>query len=194
MAHDQADNKSVDIDRIARAVREILLAIGEDPDRDGLARTPIRVANMYAELLGGVAEFPHQHLAQTFPEKYDEIVLLKSVPFYSMCEHHLLPFIGQAHVGYLPGKEVIGVSKLARIVDSFARRPQVQERLTTQIAEFLMSQTDARGAAVVLEATHTCMTIRGVKKPGGVMVTSAMLGKFRSDARSRSEVMSLLKS
>ena len=183
---------SIDTDRIARAVREILLAIGENPDREGLARTPTRVANMYAELLGGITEVPRKHLAQTFPEKYDEIVLLKNVPFYSMCEHHLLPFIGQAHVGYLPGKEVIGVSKLARIVDTFARRPQVQERLTTQIAEFLMSQTDARGAAVVLEATHTCMTIRGVKKPGSVMMTSAMLGKFRSDARSRSEVMSLL--
>ena len=185
-------NNGIDTDRISKAVREILLAIGEDPDREGLARTPDRVANMYAELLGGINESPQEHLAQTFPERYDEIVLLKNVPFYSMCEHHLLPFMGEAHVGYLPGKEVLGVSKLARIVDSFARRPQVQERLTTQIAEFLMSQTDARGAAVVLEATHTCMTIRGVKKPGSVMVTSAMLGKFRSDARSRNEVMSLL--
>ena len=192
MADEQMNKSGIDRDRIAKAVREILLAIGEDPEREGLARTPIRVANMYAELLGGISETPQEHLAQTFPEKYDEIVLLKNVPFYSMCEHHLLPFIGQAHVGYLPGKKVLGVSKLARIVDSFARRPQVQERLTTQIAEFLMAQTDARGAAVVLEATHTCMTIRGVKKPGSVMVTSAMLGVFRSDARSRSEVMSLL--
>ena len=182
----------IDVARIAQAVREILLAIGEDPDREGLARTPERVARMYEELLGGLRETPREHLAQTFPEKYDEIVLLKNVPFHSMCEHHLLPFIGEAHVGYLPGEKVIGVSKLARIVDSFARRPQVQERLTTQIAEFLMSETDARGAAVVIEATHTCMTIRGVKKPGSVMVTSAMLGVFRSDARSRSEVMSLL--
>ena len=182
----------IDIERIEKAVREILLAIGEDPSREGWARTPQRVARMYEELLGGAMEDPREHLAQTFPEKYDEIVLLKNIPFSSMCEHHLMPFIGKAHVGYLPGDRVIGVSKLARIVDSFARRPQVQERLTTQIAEFIMAETDARGAAVVLEARHTCMTIRGVKKPDSVMVTSAMLGVFRSDAKSRAEVMSLL--
>lgn len=188
--HKQSDG--VDIARIERAVREILSAIGEDPDREGLQRTPERVARMYAELFGGMNEDPRQYVQHVFAEDYDEIVLLKDIPFYSMCEHHLLPFVGKAHVGYLPRGHVIGVSKLARIVTSFAQRPQVQERLTKQIAEFLIEQIGARGVAVVLEATHTCMTVRGVRKPGSTMVTSAMLGLFRSDARSRSEVMSLI--
>jgi len=183
----------VDMEKIEKAVREILQAVGEDPDREGLRMTPKRVARLYAELFSGLSEDPRQHIKPVFTEKYDEIVLLKNIPFYSVCEHHLLPFMGHAHVAYLPEGKVIGVSKLARIVSSFARRPQVQERLTTQIAEFIMQQLNARGVTVVLEATHTCMTIRGVKKPGSVMVTSAMLGVFRRDARSRSEVMSLIK-
>jgi len=188
------DNKQMTIDtkRIEAAVREILLAVGENPDREGLKKTPARVARMYAELFAGIHDDPKRHIQQVFTENYDEIVLLKDIPFYSMCEHHLLPFMGKAHVAYIPRGKVLGISKLARIVSAFAQRPQVQERMTTQIAEFLMSQIDARGVAVVLEATHTCMTIRGVKKPGSAMVTSAMLGCFRSDTRSRAEVMSLI--
>jgi len=147
---------------------------------------------MYGELFAGMSDDPLRHVQRAFTENYDEIVVLKDIPFHSMCEHHLLPFMGRAHVGYMPRGKVVGVSKLARIVSSFARRPQMQERLTTQIAEFLMSSTDARGVGVVMEATHTCMTIRGVQKSGSTMVTSAMLGIFRSDARSRSEVMSLI--
>ena len=188
----QNKNSGIDTERIEKAVREILIAIGEDPQREGLLKTPNRVARMYSELFAGLNDNPKRHVQQVFTENYDEIVLLKDIPFYSMCEHHLLPFMGQAHVGYMPRGKVVGISKLARIVASFARRPQVQERLTTQIAEFLMNEIDARGVAVVMEATHTCMTIRGVKKPGSRMVTSAMLGVFRKDARSRSEVMSLL--
>jgi len=185
-------SSSVDRERIERAVREILLAVGENPDREGLKKTPARVARMYAELFAGIHDDPKRHIQQVFTENYDEIVLLKDIPFYSMCEHHLLPFMGKAHVAYIPRGKVLGISKLARVVSAFAQRPQVQERMTTQIAEFIMSQVDARGVAVVLEAAHTCMTIRGVKKPGSVMVTSAMLGCFRSDARSRAEVMSLI--
>jgi GTP cyclohydrolase I len=185
--------KEIDIPKIKEAVRQILQAIGEDPQREGIRRTPERVAHMYAELFAGMRDDPDRYVERIFTEDYDEIVMLKDIPFYSMCEHHLLPFMGKAHVGYLPRGKVIGVSKLARIVMCFAQRPQVQERLTNEIAEFLMKQTDARGVAVVLEATHTCMTIRGVKKPGSIMVTSAMLGRFRSDARSRTEVMSLIK-
>ena len=192
MTEKKTSKNSVDTDRIEKAVREILLAIGEDPDREGLARTPERVARMYNELFAGMYDDPVRHTERVFTESYDELVLLKDIPFYSMCEHHFLPFMGIAHVGYLPRGKVIGVSKLARIVSGFARRPQVQERLTTQIAECLMQEIDARGVAVVMEATHTCMTIRGVKKSGSTMVTSAMLGSFRSDARSRSEVMSLI--
>lgn len=185
-------NDKIDLPRIERAVKEILLAIGEDPEREGLRGTPDRVARMYAELFAGLRQDPSEHTRNVFEENYDEIVLLRDIPFNSMCEHHLLPFMGHAHVAYLPRGKVLGLSKLARIVSVFARRPQMQERLTTQIAEFLMGQTSARGVAVVLEATHTCMTIRGVQKPGAVMVTSAMLGSFRSDARSRAEVMSLI--
>jgi len=183
---------TIDTKRIEAAVREILLAVGENPDREGLKKTPARVARMYAELFAGIHDDPKRHIQQVFTENYDEIVLLKDIPFYSMCEHHLLPFMGKAHVAYIPRGKVLGISKLARIVSAFAQRPQVQERMTTQIAEFLMSQIDTRGVAVVLAATHTCMTIRGVKKPGSAMVTSAMLGCFRSDTRSRAEVMSLI--
>jgi len=193
MSEKEKVNTNIDLPRIENAVREILSAIGENPDREGLKGTPLRIAMMYQELFAGMNDDPRRHVQQVFSENYDEIVLLKDIPFYSMCEHHLLPFIGHAHLGYIPRGKVIGVSKLARIVRSFARRPQVQERLTTQIAKFLMQEIDAQGVAVVLEATHTCMTIRGVKKPGAVMVTSAMLGLFRKDARSRAEVMSLIR-
>lgn len=184
--------KSIDTERIRRAVEEILLAIGEDTQREGLQRTPERVAKMYVELLGGIHEDPKEHLRGVFTEKYDEIVLLRDIPFYSICEHHLLPFIGKAHVAYLPTGRVLGVSKLARIVDCFARRLQAQERLTDQIADFLMENLKPMGAAVVLEASHSCMTIRGIKKPGSVMVTSALRGTFKKDPRTRAEVLSLM--
>ncbi len=183
----------VDKKRIEAAVREILIAIGEDPDREGLQATPERVGRMYEELFGGLHSDPKEHVGKVFTEQYDEIVLLKDIPFHSMCEHHMLPFMGTAHIAYLPRGRVLGVSKLTRILSCFALRPQVQERLTNQIAQFIMDEVDARGVAVVIEATHTCMTIRGVKKPGAVMVTSSMLGTFRSDPRSRAEVMSLIK-
>jgi GTP cyclohydrolase I len=182
----------VDSKRIEKAVREILLAVGEDIERDGLKKTPQRVARMYAELLAGMQEDPKEHLRSVFRENYDEIVLLREIPFYSICEHHLMPFIGSAHVAYLPSGAVLGISKLARIVDSFARRLQSQERLTYQIADFIMNNLKPQGVAVVLEASHSCMTIRGIKKPGSLMVTSALRGIFKRDPKSRSEVMSLM--
>jgi GTP cyclohydrolase I len=182
----------VDIERIEKAVKEILLAVGEDVEREGLKGTPSRVANMYAELLAGMHEDPKQHLRSVFTEDYDEIVMLRDIPFYSICEHHLMPFIGSAHVAYLPSGGILGVSKLARIVDCFARRLQTQERLTGQIADFIMNNLKPRGAAVVLEASHSCMTIRGIKKPGSVMVTSAIRGIFKRDPKSRSEIISLM--
>jgi GTP cyclohydrolase I len=182
----------VDIERIEKAVKEILLAVGEDVEREGLKGTPARVANMYAELLAGMHEDPKQHLRSVFTEDYDEIVLLRDIPFYSICEHHLMPFIGSAHVAYLPSGGILGVSKLARIVDCFARRLQTQERLTGQIADFIMNNLKPRGAAVVLEASHSCMTIRGIKKAGSVMVTSAIRGIFKRDPKSRSEIISLM--
>jgi GTP cyclohydrolase I len=185
-------DKTIDTDRIRKAVKEILLAVGEDPDREGLKDTPDRVARMYGELLGGMHEKPEQHLRSVFTENYDEIVVLRDIPFYSICEHHMMPFIGSAHVAYLPTGAVLGVSKLARIVECFARRLQTQERLTYQIADFLMNRLETRGVAVVLEASHSCMTIRGIKKPGSEMVTSALRGIFRKDPKSRSEVLSLM--
>ncbi|MBW8034295.1 MAG: GTP cyclohydrolase I FolE [Planctomycetes bacterium] len=185
-------NIKVDLGRIEVAVREILLALGEDEHREGLADTPKRVARMYAELLSGMRSDPAEHL-QVFTENYDEIVLLRDIPFYSICEHHMMPFIGKAHIAYLPDGRVLGISKLARIVDSFARRLQVQERLTGQIADFLMEQLKPKGAAAVIEASHSCTTIRGIKKPGSVMVTSALRGIFKKDPRSRSEVLSLIR-
>lgn len=184
--------KQVNFERIEKAVLEILEAVGEDPRREGLCGTPRRVARMYAELLAGMRHDPVEHLKSIFHEKYDEIVLLRDIPFYSICEHHLMPFIGKAHVAYLPAGQVLGVSKLARVVDSFARRLQLQERLTEQIADFLMKNLKPQGVTVVLEASHSCMTIRGIQKPGAVMVTSALRGIFKSDPRSRSEVMALL--
>jgi len=182
----------IDLVRIEDAVRRILLAVGEDVQREGLRGTPGRVADMYAELLGGVWHDPKEHLTSVFREDYDEIVLLRDIPFYSICEHHIMPFIGKAHVAYLPDGQVLGVSKLARVVDCFARRLQVQERLTVQIADFLMDNLKPKGVAVVVEASHSCMTIRGIKKPGSVMVTSALRGIFIRDPRSRNEVLGLM--
>jgi GTP cyclohydrolase I len=184
--------KKVDEARIEKAVREILSAVGEDLNREGLKDTPARVARMYGELLAGMRDDPNTHISRVFNENYDEIVLLRDIPFYSMCEHHLMPFIGSAHVAYLPSGKILGVSKLARIVDCFARRLQTQERLTSQIADCLMTNLKPQGVAVVLEASHSCMTIRGIKKPGSVMVTSAVRGLFRKDPRSRNEIMSLI--
>ena len=189
-----AKNKTADVARIEKAVREILLAIGEDVEREGIKQTPSRVAGMYSELLEGMQQDPKEHLRGIFTEKYNEIVLLRDISFYSICEHHLMPFIGSAHVAYLPAGAVLGVSKLARIVDCFAHRLQVQERLTDQIADFVMDSLKPQGVAVVLEASHSCMTIRGIKKPGSVMVTSALRGIFKTDPRSRSEIMSLIHS
>ena len=186
--------KAVDIERIERATREILLAVGEDLEREGLKDTPKRVAKMYAELLAGMREDPKRHMAKVFTEKYNEIVLLRDIPFYSICEHHLMPFIGKAHIAYMPEGKVLGVSKLARLVDCYARRLQLQERLASQIADLLMDTLIAKGVAVVLEASHSCMTIRGIKKPGSMMVTSALRGLFLSDPRSRSEVLGLIHS
>lgn len=185
-------SKKVDTDRIEKAIHEILMAVGEDINREGLKRTPERVARMYVELLAGMREDPKTHLRGVFTENCDEIVLLRDIPFYSVCEHHLMPFIGTAHVAYLPSGPILGVSKLARIVDCFARRLQTQERLAYQIADFIMHNLKPKGVAVVLEASHSCMTIRGIKKPGSVMVTSAIRGIFKTDPRSRSEVMGLM--
>jgi len=188
----EKNNNSVDRQKIEKAIRQILEAVGEDLNREGIKRTPQRVANMYAELLGGMYEDPREHLKGVFQEDYDEIVILRDIPFYSICEHHLMPFIGSAHIAYLPKGNVLGVSKIARIVDCFSRRLQVQERLTNQIADFLMDNLKPMAVAIVLEASHSCMTIRGAKKPGSIMVTSAIRGVFRNDQKSRSEVLSLL--
>ncbi len=182
----------MDTDRIAAAVREILLAVGEDPNREGLRRTPQRVARAYAELFNGLDSDPAQHLTARFTETYDELVVLKNIPFNSMCEHHLMPFEGGASIAYLPDGKVVGISKLARVVDDFAHRPQVQERLTSQVADVIMETLQPKGVAVVMTATHSCMTCRGIKKTGSVMVTSAVRGRCRSDPRTRGEVMALL--
>jgi GTP cyclohydrolase I len=182
----------VDQPRIERAVREILAAVGEDPDREGLRETPARVARMYAELFSGLHEDPRAHLQKFFTEAYDEVVLVRDISFNSMCEHHMLPFMGVAHIGYAPGGRVLGLSKLARVVEVVARRPQVQERMTETIANLLMQDLAAKGVAVVIEATHTCMTIRGIRKPGSLCVTSAMKGIFRSNVSSRAEIMNLI--
>lgn len=189
---DDGSKKEFEFERIEKAVREILLAVDEDIEREGLKDTPRRVAKMYSELLGGMSEKPEKYVKSAFTEKYDEIVLLRDIPFYSMCEHHLMPFIGKAHVAYMPSGVVLGVSKLARIVDSFAHRLQMQERLTAQIADFIMHNLKPKGVAVVIQASHSCTTIRGIKKPGSVMVTSALRGIFKKDPRSRSEVLGLM--
>jgi GTP cyclohydrolase I len=189
---DETTNGVINREKIAAGVRMILEAIGEDPDREGLCDTPTRVAKMYADLFQGLYEDPRDHLTVLFDEQHDEMVVVKDVPFYSMCEHHLLPFHGQAHVAYLPQGKVIGLSKIVRVVEAFARRPQVQERLTSQIADLLVEHLNAHGVAVVVEAYHTCMTMRGVKKPGANVVTSAMRGIFKSSQATRNEFMSLV--
>jgi GTP cyclohydrolase I len=185
-------NSIINQEKIAAGVHMILEAIGEDPDREGLRDTPKRVAKMYADIFHGLYENPRDHLTVLFDEAHDEMVLVKDVPFYSMCEHHLLPFHGKAHIAYLPCGKVVGLSKIVRVVEAFARRPQVQERLTSQIADLLMTELDAHGVAVVVEASHTCMTMRGVRKPGANVVTSAMRGTFITDQATRSEFMSLV--
>lgn len=182
----------VDHDRIKRAVREILLAIGEDPDREGLLDTPDRVARMYAEVFQGLHQDPSVHLKKVFTQKYDELVLVKDIRFDSFCEHHLLPFSGIAHVAYIPNGRVVGLSKIPRIIDVLSRRPQIQERLTEEIADLMMHELDAKGVAVVMEASHSCMTIRGVHKPGSTLVTSAMRGICKDRMATRSEVLALI--
>ena len=183
----------MDKERIEKAVREILIAIGEDPDREGLVETPGRVARMYEEIFTGLENDPEQHLKVFNEEKNEEMVVVRDIPLYSMCEHHLLPFVGKAHIVYIPGSgKVIGLSKLARIVDNFARRPQIQERLTSQIADFLMEHLEPQGVAVVIEAEHLCMTMRGARSAGAKTTTSALRGSMRSDARTRSEALSLI--
>ncbi|MGC8462501.1 MAG: GTP cyclohydrolase I FolE [Acidimicrobiales bacterium] len=182
---------SVDVARIERAVHELLEAIGEDPDRDGLAKTPTRVAHMYEELFAGLDEDPGNHLEVTFAADHDEMVMVRDIPFASLCEHHLVPFMGRAHVAYIPGADgrITGLSKLARLVDGYAKRLQVQERMTTQIADTVEQALVPKGVLVVVEAEHLCMSMRGVKKPGTVTVTSAVRGLFRTDAATRAEAM-----
>lgn len=180
-------------DHVEKAVVDLLQALGEDPQREGLQDTPRRVAKMYRELFSGLATDPAEHLARVFHEPYDEVVLLRDIDFHSLCEHHLLPFHGRAHVAYLPDGQVVGLSKLARTVEAFARRPQVQERMTCQIADALMEHLAPKGAAVVIEAEHMCMKMRGVRKPNGIMVTSALRGAFKENAAARAEVLDLIK-
>jgi GTP cyclohydrolase I len=187
-------SSGVDIERVERAVREILIGIGEDPDRDGLVRTPRRVAEMYAEICSGLHEDPSRHLIVTFEANHDEMVLVRDIALYSICEHHLAPFHGRAHVAYIPGDDgrITGLSKLARLVDGFAKRPQVQERLTSQIADAIVDVLQPRGAFVMIEAEHLCMSMRGVRKPGTLTLTSAVRGLFKDSAATRAEVMSLI--
>ncbi len=185
---------SVDLARAEAAVREILIAIGEDPDREGLKATPGRVARAYAEIYGGLHEDPDEALQTTFDENHDELVLVKDIPLFSTCEHHLVPFHGTAAVGYIPGSDgrITGLSKLARVVDLYARRPQVQERLTKQIANALVRRLEPRGVIVVIEAEHLCMAMRGIRKPGARTMTSAVRGIFQQDPRTRAEALSLI--
>lgn len=185
-------NPDVDLKSIEAAVRVILNAVGEDPDREGLLETPARVARMYQEMFAGLKSDPGRHLSKVFVEEYDEIVIVRDISFCSMCEHHLLPFSGKAHIGYLPDGKVVGLSKLARVVDEVARRPQVQERMTHTIADLIEERLSARGVAVICEATHSCMTMRGVRKPGSLCLTSAMRGAFKRDPKSRAEVLGLI--
>ena len=184
----------IDQPRIERAVREILIAIGEDPDRDGLIDTPARVARAYAEQFSGLSQHPEDVLGTVFDADHDELILVRDIEVYSTCEHHLVPFFGKAHVAYIPNEkgQITGLSKLARLVDIYARRPQVQERMTSQIADALMRVLEPRGALVVIEAEHLCMSMRGVRKPGAKTVTSAVRGCIRDSARTRAEAMSLL--
>lgn len=188
----QTDGYQIDKPHIERAVAEILRAIGEDPEREGLQGTPQRIANAYAFLFAGLGEDPVKHLHIGFQEDHHEMVLIKDIPFYSMCEHHLLPFIGKAHVGYVPKGRVAGLSKLARVVEGYSRRPQLQERLTAQVADALYKGLDSQGSIVVVEAEHLCMTMRGVQKPGSLTVTSAVRGVYAHDQRTRQEAMTLI--
>jgi GTP cyclohydrolase I len=180
---------AVDHERIRAAVREILLAVGEDPDREGLRDTPDRVARMYLEMFAGLGKDPRELLQKTFTQKYDEMVVVKDISFDSCCEHHLLPFMGKAHIAYIPNGKIVGLSKLARVVEVLSRRPQVQERMTEELADLVMHELSARGVGVILEATHTCMTIRGVRKPDSLCTTSAMRGVFKTNESTRSELM-----
>jgi GTP cyclohydrolase IA len=184
----------VDLDRIAHAVREILIAVGEDPERDGLLATPDRVARMYAEIFVGLREDPAQHLTVTFEAGHDEMVMVRDIPLYSACEHHLVPFHGMAHVAYIPGDDgrITGLSKLARLVEGYARRPQVQERLTSQIADAMVDVLRPKGVFVLLECEHLCMSMRGVRKPGTLTVTSAVRGIFKDNAATRAEAVALV--
>ena len=186
---------SVDLDRIEKAVAELLAAIGEDPDRDGLQKTPYRVAHMYEELFAGLDEDPGDHLEVTFAADHDEMVMVRDIPFASLCEHHMVPFMGVAHVAYIPGEDgrITGLSKLARLVDGFARRLQVQERMTSQIADAIETALDPKGVLVVVDAEHLCMSMRGVKKSGTSTVTSAVRGLFRSDTSTRMEAMQFVR-
>jgi len=185
---------AVDEERIERAIHEILAAIGEDVSRDGIKNTPERVARMYAEVFQGLTEDPADHLTVTFEAGHDEMVMVKDIPLYSMCEHHLVPFMGTAHVAYIPNDDgrITGLSKLARVVEGYAKRPQVQERLTTQIADALQEVLQATGVFVVIEAEHMCMSMRGVKKPGSLTITSAVRGLFKTNPATRAEAMSLI--
>ena len=190
--HPDDRSAAVDRPRIAAAVREILLALGEDPEREGLRETPARVARMYDEVFAGLHADPAAHLGVTFAEEHREMIILRDIPFASFCEHHLLPFTGHAHIGYIPNGRIVGLSKLARVVEGYARRPQIQERLTSAIADALLRTLRPDGVAVLIEATHTCMTIRGVQKPGATMVTSAVRGGFRERAATRAEFFALV--
>jgi GTP cyclohydrolase IA len=191
---DATEAARIDTERIEHAVREILEAIGEDPDRDGLVRTPTRIAHMYEEIFAGLHEDPSHHLTVTFEADHDEMVMVRDIPVHSVCEHHLVPFAGRAHVAYIPGTDgrITGLSKIARLVDGFAKRPQVQERLTTQIADALVEVLDPIGVLAMIEAEHFCMSMRGVKKPGSLTITSAVRGLFKSNAATRAEAMSLI--
>lgn len=184
----------IETEKIETAVRMILEAIGENPDREGLQETPARVARMYQEIFSGLWEDPQMHLQKMFSEEHEEMVLVKDIPFYSMCEHHLLPFFGRAHVAYIPRRgNITGLSKLARVVEGYAKRPQLQERLTSQIADAIMKRLNPHGVVVVLEAEHMCMTLRGVRKPGSKTVTSAVRGSFQKNEATRAEALMLIK-
>jgi GTP cyclohydrolase I len=185
-------NTTIDKAKIEKAVASIIEAIGEDPKREGLVGTPRRIAEMYAEVFGGIYEDPGEELRVGFEEGHQEMVILKDIPFYSMCEHHFLPFHGLAHVGYIPSGRVVGASKIGRVVEILARRPQLQERLTSQIANTIVSVLEPKGVAVIIQAEHLCMTMRGVKKPGSNIVTSAMRGLFQKNPLTRSEFLSLV--
>ncbi len=180
--------------RIERAVKEILLAIGEDPEREGLLDTPKRVARMYEEIFSGIGKDPGKELHVVYNEEHDEMVVLKDIPFYSMCEHHLLPFTGKAHVAYIPeNNKIVGLSKLARLVDAVSKKPQLQERLTSGIADIIMKSLKPKGALVIVQAEHLCMTMRGIKKPGSKMITSAVRGLFRRSQATRAEALALIR-